>query len=199
MSLLRSPTALALTAAFGLQSMTAYVQMGWLPRIYADAGLPAATAGVLTALIAALGIIGGFLMPTAVARSRHLVAIIGALGVITAAGYAGLLVAPAGEAICWALLLGIGGWIFPASIALIPARSTDPLVTARLSGMVQPLGYVLAAIGPFAVGALHERTAGWSVVLLGLIAAALAMGVLGMRAARPGTVDQELAGAMAVE
>ena len=34
-----SPTALALTLLFGIQAMNAYVQFGWLPQIYRDAGL----------------------------------------------------------------------------------------------------------------------------------------------------------------
>ena len=38
-SLLRSPTALALTLLFGVQSMNAYVQFAWVPQILRDAGL----------------------------------------------------------------------------------------------------------------------------------------------------------------
>ena len=36
---IHSPTAIALTAMFAVQSMHAYVQFGWLPQIYRDAGL----------------------------------------------------------------------------------------------------------------------------------------------------------------
>lgn len=193
-SLLRSPTAIALTVLFGLQSMNAYVQMGWLPRIYIDAGLAPAVAGALTALISGLGILGGLVMPSVAARTRRLRWIVLALGVITAAGYAGLLVAPHTLAVLWAVLLGIGGFTFSTAIALIPLRSGDPQVTARLSGMVQPVGYVLAAIGPMAVGLAHEARDDWSAVLVGLVVACLVMGAIGFRAAAPRLVDDELHG-----
>ena len=39
LGLLASPTTFALTLMFGIQSMHAYVQFGWLPQIYRDAGL----------------------------------------------------------------------------------------------------------------------------------------------------------------
>lgn len=191
-SLLRSPTAVAMTIAFGLQSMTAYVQLGWLPRIYIDAGLDAATAGALTAVISLFGIVGGLAMPAVVARARRPGLVVLALGLITAAGYAGLLVAPAAGALVWAILLGVGGWIFATLIALIPARSEHPAVTARLSGMVQPVGYVLAGAGPFALGLAHEAFGGWTVALAVLVVAALVMGVVGARAAGHRLVDDEL-------
>lgn len=191
-SLLRSTTAIALTVTFGLQSMTAYVQMGWLPRILTDAGLAPTAAGALTALISGFGIIGGLLMPLAVARVRNLGPVLLALGLLTAAGYVGLLLAPAAAPLLWTVLLGIGGWTFATAIALIPSRSHDPLVTARLSGMVQPVGYFLAALGPFAVGLFHEILGGWSVILVVLAAAGLAMGLVGWRAAGPHLVDDEL-------
>ena len=36
-----SPTAVAMTVMFGIQAMHAYIQFGWLPQIYRDAGLSA--------------------------------------------------------------------------------------------------------------------------------------------------------------
>lgn len=191
-SLLRSPTAIAMTVAFGLQSMTAYVQLGWLPRIYTDAGLDPTAAGALTAVISVLGIAGGLAMPAVVDRARRPGLVVLALGIITAAGYAGLLVAPAALALLWAVLLGVGGWTFATLIALIPARSVHPAVTARLSGMVQPVGYVLAGAGPFAVGLAHEATGHWQGILAVLALAALVMGLVGARAARRRMVDDEL-------
>lgn len=191
-SLLRSPTAIALTATFGLQSMTAYVQLGWLPRIYIDAGLSPAAGGALTALLSALGLIGGIAMPSVVSRARRPGAVLLALGLITAAGYAGLLVAPAAGAVLWAVLLGVGGWTFASVIALIPGRSAHPAVTARLSGMVQPVGYFLAALGPLAAGLLRESLGDWRAVLTGLTALSIVMGAVGARAASHRLVDDEL-------
>ena len=187
-----SPTAIALTVLFGVQSTNAYVQFGWLPQIYRDAGLSAGTAGVYTSVLAALGIGGGLLMPTVIARSRDLSAWMLGFGALAVAGYLGLLLAPTTLPWLWAVLLGLSGFAFPTAISLITARSRDPHVTAQLSGFVQPVGYLLAGIGPFLVGLLHELTGGWTLVLCLLMATGVGIALAGLRVARPVFVDDEI-------
>ncbi len=188
----RSPTALALTVLFGVQAMHAYVQFGWLPQIYRDAGISASSAGGLLALLSSVGILGALAMPTVIARNRGVRALMVAFGVLLALGYAGLLVAPATVPWLWALLLGLSGLAFPTAIALITARTRHPSVTAQVSGFVQPVGYALAAIGPFVVGLVHEATDSWTlvIVLLGLTAVPLTLA--GLRVASPTYVDDEI-------
>ncbi|GAB2621762.1 MFS transporter [Kocuria arenosa] len=193
-SILRSRTAVALCVYFGIQSMHAYVQFGWVAQIYRDGGLDQARAGLMAALIAAMGIPGGLLMPVLVARSPHLRRWIVGLGACMVAGYLGLLLAPATAPWAWALLLGVGGFAFPTALALLTARSRDPRITAQLSGFTQPVGYLLAAAGPFAVGALHEATGSWTAPLLLLMATAVLLVVAGGVAAAPRFVDDEIAG-----
>lgn len=187
-----SPTAVAMTALFGLQSMHAYIQMGWLPQIYRDAGLSAAYAGSLQALLAATGIVGGLLMPTLIVRARSLSPYVVAFGVLLVAGYVGLVLAPATVPWLWALMLGVAGYAFPLVLALLPARTRHPQVTAQLSGFVQPIGYLVAAAGPVLVGLLHEATGGWTWVLVLLAATAVPFTWAGLRACRPVLVDDEL-------
>lgn len=187
-----SPTAVALTALFGIQSMNAYIQFGWLPQIYRDAGLSPTAAGALISVVTGLGIVGGLIMPTVISRSRDLSPWMVAFGLFAAAGYLGLLVAPAALPWLWAMLLGLSGFAFPTAIALITARSRDPHITAQLSGFVQPIGYLLAGMGPFAVGALHAATGGWTLVLILLMASGAGITLAGLRVARPVFVDDEL-------
>ncbi|MGD6979766.1 MULTISPECIES: MFS transporter [Citricoccus] len=193
-SLTSSPTAVALMVLFGVQAMNAYVQFGWMPQVYRDAGLDANLAGSLTAVIAGMGIIGGLVMPTVIERSRTLAPWMLGFGLLTAAGYIGLLVAPVAGAWLWSVLLGAGGFAFPTAISLIPARSRDPHVTARLSGFVQPFGYILAALGPLAVGFLHAGLEDWTLVLVLLAASGVVMAVAGLRVSGRVFVDDELAG-----
>lgn len=188
-----SPTAIALTLLFGVQSTNAYVQFGWLPQIYRDAGLSATTAGMLTSVVAGLGIFGGLLMPTVIARSRDLSAWMIGFGALAIGGYLGLLVAPTTLPWLWAICLGLSGFAFPTAIALITARSRDPHVTAQLSGFVQPIGYLLAGAGPLLVGVLHELTGGWTLVLALLMATGVGIILAGLRVARPVFVDDEIA------
>jgi CP family cyanate transporter-like MFS transporter len=190
--MMHSPTAVALTVLFGIQSMHAYVQFGWVPQIYRDAGLSASTAGALQALLSGVGILGALAMPTVIARSQGLHAWMVAFGVSLALGYVGLLVAPATVPWLWALLLGLSGLAFPTAIALITARTRHPSVTAQLSGFVQPIGYALAAVGPFVVGLVHDATDGWSLVIVLLALTSVPLTLAGLRVARPSYVDDEI-------
>ena len=191
--MIHSPTAVALTCLFGIQSMHAYVQFGWLPQIYRDAGLSASTAGALQALLSGVGIVGALIMPTVIARGRGLNAWMIVFGVLLTLGYAGLLAAPATVPWLWALMLGVSGLAFPTAIGLITARTRHPAMTAQLSGFVQPVGYALAAIGPFLVGLIYDATGDWDLVLVLLMATGLPLTLAGLRLARPTYVDDELA------
>ena len=175
-----------------LQSMNAYLQMGWMPQMYVDAGASRDTASVALSLVGALNILGGLLMPTIIDRARSLAPFPLVFAVLTAAGYLGILLAPTTTPLLWAFLLGIGGFCFPTAIALIPARSRSPLVTARLSGFVQPMGYFLAGLGPFAIGLVYEATGSWTVILSALVVLSLVMGLVGVRAGRNSIIDDEL-------
>lgn len=191
-SLWRAPTAVFLMAFFGLQSMNAYIQMGWLPQIYIDSGASASVGAIALALIGALNIVGGLVMPFLISRVRNLTLFPVLFSALSAAGYLGLYFAAESMPLLWALLLGLGGFCFPTALALIAARSRTALVTARLSGFVQPFGYFVAAAGPLLVGIVYDITGQWSAILLALVAATVAMAVTGFRASRAGYIDDEL-------
>ncbi|MFC7464900.1 MFS transporter [Brachybacterium sp. GCM10030252] len=191
-SLLRSPTAIALTVMFGLQSTNVYTQFGFLPQVLTSAGISPMRAGVIMAVVLAWGVVGGLVMPVVVDRSRHLPWIAAGFGALTAIGYLGLWLAPAVSPLLWACVLGVGGFAFPTVLTLIPLRSRSPLVTARLSGMVQPYGYILAAIGPIIAGALLDATGSIPALLAMMAASGVLLGVVGHRAARPRMVDDEI-------
>lgn len=194
-SMWRSPTALFLLLFFGLQSMNAYVQMGWLPQIYRDNGLSAATGTIALALVGGLNVVGGLVMPMLIARARTLTPFVVIFATATAAGYLGLLLSGDQLPLLWAFLLGLGGFCFPTAIALIPARSRSHVVTAKLSGFVQPYGYLLAGTGPVVVGVAYGATGQWWEILIALVASAVLMGAIGIRAAAPVSIDDELAAA----
>ncbi|WP_304502136.1 MFS transporter [Brachybacterium sp. FME24] len=191
-SLLRSRTAIALTIMFGLQSTNAYTQFGMLPQILTSSGLTPGRAGITVAVIAGWGIVGGLVMPTVIARFRRLPWLVACFGLLTTIGYLGFWLAPAASPLLWACVLGVGGFAFPTAIALIPARSRSARVTARLSGMAQPLGYIFAALGPIAAGALLDTTGSIPLVLGFLALTGVALSIAGYRAALPRMVDDEL-------
>ncbi len=177
---------------FGLQSVNAYVQFGWLPQIYRDAGLDPVMAGVMMTIVTFSGIPGGFIAPQIVARGFWTRTMLASFAVAAALGYLGLLVMPATLPALWAALLSYGGFAFPAALALITARTRAVSVTARTSAFVQPVGYVLAAVCPLIVGGLLGLSGGWTAPLLFMIVVCVLMGITGVLAASPGSVDDEL-------
>ncbi|KQB85998.1 MFS transporter [Corynebacterium lowii] len=193
-TLWRSPLAVAIMVFFGLQSMNAYIQMGWLPTILMDAGASSQVASISLALVGGLGIIGGMIVPRIVARSAHTHWVIVGFATCTATGYLGLTYAPMSAPYLWSALLGVGGFCFLMALALMPARTAAPEVTARLSAFVQSVGYLLAAAGPLLVGAAHEALGRWEPILWALLLSSVVMGIVGWRAGREGSVDAQLAG-----
>ena len=107
-------------------------------------------------------------------------------------GYIGLILAPHGGAVAWAVLIGVGTCTFPLILVLIGLRARTPAGTAALSGFTQSVGYLIAAIGPFAVGVLHDATDGWTVPLLMLSSLAVPMLPIGLAVSRPTYVEDEI-------
>jgi CP family cyanate transporter-like MFS transporter len=179
---------------FALQSLNAYTQFGMLPQILTDSGIAPGRAGLLVGLIAGWGLVGGLVMPTVIARAPGLRFVVASFGALTTIGYLGLLLAPTASPVLWACVLGVGGFAFPTAIALLPARTRSPLITARLSGATQPVGYLLAALGPILAGMLLDVTGTSATVLWFLAGTGVLLSIAGYRAGLPRTVDDELAG-----
>ncbi len=196
-----SPTAFFIMLFFGLQSMNAYIQMGWLPKIFVDSGVSPGNASISLAILGVWGIIGGVIMPTLIARTpdQKLVRFPVIFAISMLIGYLGTWFFPAQGWWLWSIFLGLGALCFPMAIALIPARTRDPRVTASLSGFAQPVGYLLAALGPLAVGGLFEVFGSWDPILAILAVGTIILGVVGYRAARNQMVDDELENASATE
>ena len=83
-------------------------------------------------------------------------------------GYAGLVLAPVAGAWLWAVVIGTATATFPVALTLIGLRARTSAGTAALSGFTQSVGYLIAAVGPFGVGVLHDLTGGWTVPLVTL-------------------------------
>ncbi|MDP9444301.1 MAG: MFS transporter [Actinomycetota bacterium] len=192
-ALVRTRLAWAMAGFFGLQSMLAYAQFGWVPQIYRDAGLSPAVAALMLGLVTVAGIPLPLALPTLVRRwpdQRPVVAILGACG---AAGFAGLLASPTTLPWLWALLMGIGGGAFPWLLTMLGLRTATGQGAAALSGFVQSVGYLLATLGPFLTGVLYDMTDGWTVPLVVLALLCVPQILLGLLFARPGTLEAELA------
>jgi MFS transporter, CP family, cyanate transporter len=179
--LLRQPLAWQVTLFFAVQSGGFYATLAWLPDIFRSHGASDARAGFLLSLSILVGLLTSTTLPGLATRMRDQRALIVACIAVWAVGLAGILVAPMSAPYLWAVLLGLGqNSTFPLALMLIVLRGGSIATTEGLSTMSQSVGYVLAAIFPLAVGALHGAAGSWTpplILLLALLAPQLAFGV----------------------
>ena len=184
-SLWRSPLAWQVTLFMGLQSLTYFGPLSWLPTIYREQGLSAASAGALLSIFNALGIVSSLAAPVVAGRMRDQRPAVAVTVALTALGVVGLLLAPAAGAVLWTVLLGLAqGAALSLALLMIVLRAGDDATAARLSSMAQGGGYLVAATGPLGMGLLHTLSGGLTVPLLALLAVVALELVAGLAAGR---------------
>ncbi|TCO55798.1 MFS transporter [Actinocrispum wychmicini] len=184
-AMMRSPVAWAVTLLFATQSLLAFVVMAWLPAMYRDAGFSSAQAGVLLAVTVLIGVPVYVLVPVLATRMRGQGYLGVGLTVFQILGLTGLLEAPATVPWLWAVLIGVGGGVFPLVLTLFSLRTRSTADTATLSALAQGGGYLLAAGGQFLLGVLRDTTGSWSRPILVMIGVCLAQVALSFAAGRP--------------
>jgi len=183
------------TATFGLQSLLFYVSLTWVPDILRAAGLDSGAAGAMLSIEVLVGIPAGLLAPMLAMRMRDQRAVLAGCVALWMLGWGGLLVAPGSATPVWMVMLGIAqGTNLALALTLIVLRAPDGPHATSLSGMAQGFGYLLAAVGPFAAGALHDLTGGWEGPIVAMLACSVALLACGLPAARRGSVSGRLIG-----
>lgn len=181
----RDRLAWQITLFMGLQSALAYSVFGWLVPILRERGLNPVTAGLAVSVSILCQVAASLVAPSlaTLGRDQRLWNLLG-IG-ITLIGLMGLLFTPLSWIWPWAVLLGIGqGSLIAIALTIIVLRAPDAHVAAHLSGMVQSVGYVLAAIGPLLVGPLHSWTGDWSAVGIMFVLLSIGVAVFGLGAGR---------------
>ncbi|MER8187055.1 MFS transporter [Kitasatospora sp. NPDC094015] len=187
----RSRTAWALAAFFGLQSTSAYAAMGWLPKIYQDAGVSEGASGVLLALVMVVSVPASFVLPNLAVRrgdQRIFVVVLALCGI---AGYIGLAFAAGTVSWLWACLVGLSMCAFPLALTMIGLRARTPGGVSQLSAFAQSLGYLISIPGPILIGSLYGWTGGWYLPLGFLAVLLVPQMAVGLRAARARHIEDE--------
>lgn len=173
----------------GLQSLTFYVILAWLPAILIDRGFDAAFSGWMLSLSQATGMLGSLIVPIVAGRTEDQRGIVFALAAIELVGLSGLLFAQGGSIGLWVSILGfVLGGSFGLALLLLVVRSKDAETAAELSGMAQSIGYLVAATGPTLFGSLFDLTGTWTVPLLFLFVTMALKFFFAWGASAPGTV-----------
>ncbi len=183
----RSLLAWQLAFFMGLQSFLFYVTISWLPEMMTAKGIDIETAGWMLSVTQLVGLPFGFLAPVLAGRFKSQWFLVIMLGGFALFGYVGLFIGTASFAALFVYSVFIGmalGGIFPLCLAFIALRARTAGQVAQLSGMVQSIGYLLAAIGPMFIGYLHDISGTWSIPLIAIIIVTIFVIIFGVLSAR---------------
>lgn len=190
----RNAIAWTVTVYFGLQSLSFYAILNWLPTLYRDHGYSASTAGGLLSLSALVQVPMALALPSIATRMHHQGLLVAGSAALTAIGLGAILVAPTAAPVVWVVVLGLGqGSAFPIALTLLVLRTRTSLATTQLSAMAHSVGYLIAAAGPALIGALHATSGGWAAPLGLLVALLVPQTIAGLRAAAPGYAEAAVA------
>lgn len=168
----RSATAWQVALFMGAQSTVFYLLIAWLPTLERRIGVAPVTAGWHLFGFQAAGIVAGLAITAGMHGRGDLRVPALAVSGGMALGMLGLLLAP-DATLGWVLIAGVSsGASLVVALTLIGQRAASSADAARLSGMVQSVGYLIAASGPIGAGVLLDRTGAWQAVVIAVVAVA---------------------------
>lgn len=170
----KSRLAWQVTLFMGAQSVMYFTMVTWLPDMLIARGMSPVNAGLALSYMQLISLIGTFFAPNLLMRLRQQSGVILGVGLGYLLGYGALFLQ--NELITFAALtvIGIGsGASLSIAYTLISLRTAEDLTTAKLSGMVQSAGYVLAALGPLVFGISLDLFDDWNILIWFLLAMTL--------------------------
>lgn len=185
----RNPTAWAITLFFGLQVLNLFVFLPWMPTMLQDRGTTPVNAAQIFSVSQISLMIASFVMPLLASRSGDQRRYIALTVLLCLVGSLGLMYAPVGTLVAWALLLGFGqgGGVALASFLFV-AKAASIDTATRISAMAQTVGYLIAVVGPLVIGVIYQRTGDWTVPMALLTGLLLLEFIVCVPAGRPGKI-----------
>lgn len=175
-------TAWFVTMFMGLQSLLFYSIASWMPVIVQDSGVSSAQSGLLATVFQITGIAANIGTPFVYARVRQQKWMGMGIGVGFFCGCLGLFLS-SGMFPLMVILIGLAGLCSGASLSWIltvmGGLGRSAAETAKLSGMAQSVGYLLAALGPFGSGILFDAAGSWTPAVALYLAAGLLLAFFG--------------------
>ena len=178
----------ALAVVFAIQSFGYYGMSTWLPQVLTDVlDLGAEAAGGAATPFQGAAIVSALAVPVFLARGVPTRVVFLALVAMWLALPVGILGAPGAWAV-WVTTAGLAqGGLFTVVMSVVLQRAANVADARRSSAAVQAIGYVLAAAGPSALGAIYGGSGGWGapmLTLLGMYTVAAFLGAFAMRPPR---------------
>src|SRR5699024_11334538 len=121
-------------------------------------------------------------IPIIAGKFRSQRSIIMILCFLALGGYIGILIGTSYKLMVTSVvLLGIAyGGLFPLSLIFLGLRAKNALEAAKLSGMEQAVGYLLAATVPISLGSLLDYSRKWNATIVYFIYITITSVLLGL-------------------
>lgn len=171
----RRPVAWAIGLLFGLQSWLYYGTSAWLANVYVERGWDPTAAAALLTLMSLASLSAIVLVPHLSGRgaSRRTLLVAGAG--LSAFGLVGITALP-DPAVPWTACIGLGlGATFTLVLTLPTDISDDAREVGGAAAMMLLVGYLIASLAPFVLGAVRDATGDFEVSLWALVGVAAVM------------------------
>ncbi len=190
---LRWPQTWALVVVFAGGAWVMYALLAWLPTMLLQtAHVAPAHAGAMLALYSLVGLAHNLVVPNLLATTRRPERVVMVAAACTVAGTLGLAYCPQ-LALLWVIPAGLGAMAITIGLTLINLRSRTESGTTALSGVMQAIGYLIAASGPWMTGKLHALSGGWLAPCWLMAATGVLIGIAGFAATRQGFLEDRAA------
>lgn len=184
-NLLKSRLAWAVTIYMGLQSLIYYCLTAWLPKVAQDWGMTIEASGWVLAYVQFAQLPTTFIGSVIAARMRDQRLLSALTGLLFILGITGILIFKTKYILLWCILLGVGsGLAFSLSMLFFVLRTKNTLQAAKLSGMAQSFGYLIAATGPAIFGGIFDLFSSWTLSFVFLIIMSAVLLVAGVIAGK---------------
>lgn len=161
--LLLQPRVWTLALFFGLGTAGYTCILAWLPPHYISLGWSRTDAGMLLAVLTAVEVVSGLTLPALAQRHTDRRPVVMLTLCLAFAGFLILWLAPLRFPHLMTILLGAGiGGLFPLSLIVAMDHHPDPQRAGAIAGMVQGIGYFIAAFSPLGAGIIRDLTGTFS-------------------------------------
>ena len=181
----------ALVLFFGFESMTFYATATWLPTLLTEKSFTLAQAALAVSLSGLIGSLIGLAAPHYIGKLVDQRLVLALVSILTAVAFLMMSLQEGSILFLWLILSNIGISIaFPMALLLSGTKAVNAEDTRTLSTMMQSIGYVLSATGPFLMGKVFEISGSWDVALHAVAIVCILQMAMALIIGKPGQIKR---------
>jgi len=179
----------ALVLFFGFESMTFYATATWLPTLLTEKSFTLSQAALAVSFAGLIGSLVGLTAPHYISKLNDQRLVLALVSILSAVSFFMISLQSGSILLIWLVLSNIGISIaFPMALLLAGTKSVSPEDTRILSTMMQSIGYILSASGPFLMGTVFEISGSWNVALHAVAVVCILQMCMALIVGRPGHI-----------